>query len=133
MTNNENACKHLFIGFYFFLKNEPFEEHFAESSYFAGTIEDKVGDCNADNITMTDTKPSQETMVPALGKFWQSICSTRLLVSRAENADLLSARISSSGSTNNIDLSLRTIRIIKCNQLKTGNQCTVNISDSGIR
>lgn len=72
---------------------------------------------------MMDASVSHDTYVPALGKFWESACSTRLLMTRPD----------SSSTTEITDLTVRTIRIIKCNQLKTGNECTVNISDIGIR
>lgn len=71
--------------------------------------------------------------IPALGKFWQFICSTRLLMTRPNNGELASKMINRNETTKTNDNSLRTIRIIKCNQLKTGNQCAVNISDSGVR
>lgn len=103
--------------------------------YCTGCNKSGIDDPDVDDITMMDSNASPDIYVPALGKFWQSICSTRLLMTRLDDSDLSSARISGSrsGAPNTTDLSLRNIRIIKCNQLKTGYQCTVNISDFGIR
>lgn len=96
------------------------------------TGKSKPDESRTNDSTMMDTS---DHFVPALGKFWQSICSTRLLITRSDSNDLSAARMTGegSGTTSIGDLSLRTIRIIKCNQLKTGNQCMVNISDIGIR
>lgn len=118
-------------------KNADFRDlmGFIAFVYYTGSNKSRIDDQDVDDITMMDSNTSSDTFVPALGKFWQSICSTRLLITRPEDSDLSAAKISesSSGTPNTSDLSLRNIRIIKCNQLKTGYQCTVNISDIGIR
>lgn len=116
-------------------KNEQSNFTITKNVYCTGNNKSKPDDTRTDDLTMLDANATADNFVPALGKFWQSICSTRLLITRSDSNDLSSARISgeSSGATDISDLSLRIIRIIKCNQLKTGNQCMVNISDIGIR
>lgn len=65
---------------------------------------------------------------PALGKFWRSICSMRLLINKLN----INNNGQCSQSQDNEKRIERSIRILKCNQLKCGTQCFVKITDSGI-
>lgn len=58
-----------------------------------------------------------EILVPALGRYWQSVPSLRLLFERPKEAT----------SPNQ-----RTIQILKSNQFKTGDNCRIQISDIGL-
>lgn len=63
---------------------------------------------------MSLTPPTDnETAVPALGKYWQSICSLRLLIQRST-------------------INQRIIRILKSNHLKSGSKCVVQLTDGGV-
>lgn len=84
--------------------------------------------------TMTSNK---DVEAPALGKFWRSACSMRLLIAElsSPNVEISSTSSSSSSTNHNSNYNsncMRSIRIVKCNRLKRETQCVVNITDTGV-
>lgn len=79
-------------------------------------------DLSLNESTPSSQSSNNDTHVPALGRYWQSICSLRLLIKRSNDPKLIDSTASSQQ---------RIIRIIKTNQLKTDNFCMVSLSDSG--
>lgn len=73
------------------------------------------------------TSNSIEVTKPALGKYWQSVPSTRLLIAKTDDNELLSEQQIANNS------SIRTIRIIKSTIFKTNNECIVTITNSGMK
>lgn len=74
------------------------------------------------NVTQSQSTPTNDKVIPALGKYWHSMCSLRLLLLKQSNGTAVGA----TPITNKME---RIVRIIKSNQLKTDNCCHINLSD----
>lgn len=68
-----------------------------------------------------------ETTVPALGKYWKSICALRLKLHRPFDASNCKTAAAMSKTTND-----RNIQILKSNQNPTDICCMVHLTDAGI-
>lgn len=97
-----------------------------------------IGDRNATEVEaegdlMNRTTPlepaASETMVPALGKHWKTICSHRLQIQKT--FDRSNGR-TNAFTTQNRRANERTIRILKSNQNPINIQCIVHVTDAGI-
>lgn len=85
---------------------------------------------NSTQLSLSISKPSQTKYTPALGKYWHSICSTRLLINATSNEIANTQRYAVDASHKNT--TQRFIHIVKSNQYKTGSNCSVEITDIGI-
>lgn len=101
-----------------------------------------LGDANAVDSSINQSSNEStlpvitSSQVPALGRYWQMMCSLRLLISQSAN---LNKNVTTSIATPTTSISnfnnkngQRTIRILKSNQLKTDTYCAVMLTDAGI-
>lgn len=81
-----------------------------------------------DDGTTSEHAP-KDMIVPALGKFWKSICQIRLRLTKPNDVFSCNKIMT---SRNNVNTNERTIEIIKSNRQQTGIECKVVLSDSGV-